>query len=421
MLIFGIFLEYSDEKGERFMKERFRQYLSTPMSRYLALAFLVIGATASAAQIFSDVQSLSGSEETDDSETLLDANFDETFSEILSQTRFGGPCSYTGFSSPMSADEFPSETRWRFEGSGENIAFDYSCSEGGYLANINVANLQFSTPELITISGTLQGADAEIVQVRLLGVNESSETCWDMNVDITVIEDGGSRSFTGELLVSEESGWSLDCYLVRPVEVTAVSSAKAITPNVELSKLIDVTLRSNVPSNCYFIAAVLTNGQIEGETGALHKYINANYLSKDGHFGGFGPSSDSYEFDPALSIKLPLYPEWVYTCELNGTIREFNFGGMDWPDSGLYLETPEKNQVNILYTPWSEAPVQVRFSIEFLDTDLRSCGVWSFEDKTTNDGVGGWHGLSLSQRSLPNLDRALCPIISLKEYREEIL
>jgi hypothetical protein len=242
-----------------------------------------------------------------------------------------------------------------------------------------------------------------------------------MNVDFTVIEDGGARSFTGELLVSEELGWSLDCYLVMPVEVTAVSSAKAITPNLELSRLIDERLRSNVPSNCYFIAAVLSNGQIEGETGGLHKYINANYLSKDGDFGVFGPSSDIYEFDPSLSIKLPLYPEWVYTCELNGTIREFNFGGMDWPDSGLYLETPEKNQVNILYTPWSDAPAQVRFSIEFLDADLRSCGIWSFEEKTTNDGVGGGQGLNLSQRSLPNLDRHLCPIISLKEYREEIL
>jgi hypothetical protein len=414
-------LEYSGEKGGVFVKERFRQYLTTPTSRYLALAFLVIGATASAVQIFSDVQSLSRSENGDDAELLLDTNFSSTFSEILALSRFGGPCNYNSFSSPLAPEEFPSEARWRFESSEDNIAFEYSCSEIGYLVNLRVANLKLSEPGLITISGSLQGQEAEVVQVRLLGVNENSETCWDKNIDFTVNEGELSKSFQGEIRLKESEGWSLDCYLVRPVQINLVSDAEAIGPDLTVSSLIDSYLRSNVPDDCYFVAAVLTNGQIQGEDGGLHDYINANYLSKDGHFGSHGPSSNAYEFDPSLSIKVPLFPEWVYTCELNGSTREFYFGGMDWPESGLYLETPDKKQVNIRYTPWSERLVEVRFSIEFLDADLNSCGVWSFNQKTTDEDQDGWHVLNLPKKSLPDLDRHMCPIISLKEYREEIL
>jgi len=403
------------------MKERFRQYLSTPTSRYLALAFLVIGATASAAQIFSDVQSLSGSEKSDGAQLLLDADFDETFSEILALSRFGGPCEYTSFSSPLAAEEFPSEARWRFESSEDNISFEYSCSETDYLVNLSVSNLKLSEPGLITISGALQGQEAEVVQVRLLGVNENSETCWDKSVDFTVNAGELSKSFQGEIRLKESEGWSLDCYLVRPVQINLVSDAEAIAPDLTVSSLIDSYLRSNVPEDCYFVAAVLTNGQIEGEDGGLHDYINANYLSKDGHFGSYGPSSNAYEFDTSLSIKVPLFPEWVYTCELNGSTREFYFGGMDWPESGPYLQTPDKSQINIFYTPWSETLVEVAFSIEFLDADLNSCGVWSFNQKTTDEDQDGWYVLNLPKQSLPDLDRHMCPIISLNEYEEEIL
>jgi len=403
------------------MKQRFRKYLSTPLSKYLALVFLGISASAAAVQIFGDVQSISGSDGgDDDASVVLDAAFSEPFSEILSQSRFGGQCNYTGFSSPRGPERFPSEQRWRFEQSDEDVAFQYSCAEGSYLINLSVDNLQLSEPGRVTISGTIQGSDADVLQVRFFGVNQESEICWDKSVDFAIEKGSLSTSFEGAVQVSESEGWSLDCYLVRPSQVYLVSSATSIAVDPESSRLIDAKLRENVPADCYFIAALLTTGEVKGELGSLHEYINANYMSKDRNFGLSGPSSQGYEFDPALSIKLPLFPDWVYTCEPDGQLREFYFGGMDWPKKGFYQKAPQKNEINIFYRSWSENLVEVSFSIEFFDANLNSCGVRSFSLETTDEGWDGWHVLDLPQTLIPDLDRHLCQIISLKEYEENI-
>ena len=401
------------------MKRRFNEYLNTPLSRFLTLVFLLISASAAAAQIFGNVQDISSADSDEARPDISDITFSSTFSEILDQSQFGGPCVYTGFSSPRGSEQFPAESRWRSQFSNEDIAFKYLCLEGDAVINLALENQQLLDPGLIAVSGTVQGVDAEVVKIRLYGVDEGSRTCWDQSIEFSVENDARSSSFRSEFRVSEAEGWSADCYLLRPVRVDLVNSSESIALDTDFSKRIDGKLRSQVPNDCYFVAALLTDGEIEGELGRLHNYINTNYMSTERNFGLSGPSSSGYEFDPALSIKLPLFPEWVYTCEPKGHLREFHLGGMDWPEDGVHLRVPERDELNIFYRSWSQTQLQVRFSIEFLDRDLESCGVWSFNLTTSNKGWDGWHVIDLPRKNMLGLDRNKCEVISLIEYEEK--